>query len=124
MLGTDLVDKGTQPGCVKFARQGTPPSPQGEEGHWLSGVCCGVSLLCQPACTLLHSHITGGRGLRVFFPQTHPHCVLPSQTLILFPIISPSALGPDIVSDGVRFKEKLIKRSFSPMTVVQLRSST
>ena len=49
MLEMDLVDKGTQPGCVIFARQGTPPSPQGEEGHWLYGVCCGMSLLCQPA---------------------------------------------------------------------------
>ena len=72
MLGTDLVDKGTHPGCVKFARQETPPSPQGEEGHWLYGVCCGVSLLCQPACTLLHSHITGGRGFTVFFSPTSP----------------------------------------------------
>ena len=68
MLGTDLVDKGTHPGCVKFARQGTPPSPQGEEGHWLYGVCCGVSLLCQPS-PALYSHITGGRGLKVFFPN-------------------------------------------------------
>ena len=53
-----------------------------------------------------------------------PHCVLPSQMLILFPIISPSILSPEMVSHGVRFKEKLIKRSFSPMTVVELRSCT
>ena len=124
MLGTDLVDKGTQPGCVKFARQGTPPSPQGEEGHWLYGVCCGVSLLCQPALHFTPLSHNWGKGLRVFFPQPHPHCVLPSQMLIIFPIISPLMRSPEMISHGVRFKEKLIKRSFSPMTVVQLRSST
>ena len=65
-----------------------------------------------------------GKGPQGLFPQPHPHCVLPSQMLILFPIISPSILSPEMVSHGVRFKEKLIKRSFSPMTVVELRSCT
>uniref|UniRef100_A0A4W2GHD6 UL16-binding protein 3-like n=1 Tax=Bos indicus x Bos taurus TaxID=30522 RepID=A0A4W2GHD6_BOBOX len=64
-----------------------------------------------------------GKGPQGLFPQPHPHCVLPLQTLVLFPIISPSILDPEMVSHGVRFQEKLIKRSFSPVTVVQLRSS-
>lgn len=74
-------------------------------------------------CTVLGSH-NWGKGLWVFFSQLHPRCVFPSQTLILFPIISPSILGPDLVSHGVRFKAKWIKRCLSPVTVVQLRSST
>ena len=85
-------------------------------------VLWGVIALSAQPCTLL-SH-NWGKGPQGLFPQPHPHCVLPSQTLILFPIISPSILGPEMVSHGVRFKEKLIKRSFSPMTVVRLRSST
>ena len=72
MLGMDLVDKGTQPGCVKFARQGTPPSPQGEEGHWLYGVCCGVSLLCQPALHFTPLSHNWGKGPTGFFSPTSP----------------------------------------------------
>uniref|UniRef100_A0A452DL69 MHC class I-like antigen recognition-like domain-containing protein n=1 Tax=Capra hircus TaxID=9925 RepID=A0A452DL69_CAPHI len=71
MLGTDLVDKGTQPGCVKFARQGTP-SPQGEEGHWLYGVCCGVSLLCQPALHFTPLSHNWGKGPQGLFSPTSP----------------------------------------------------
>ncbi|KAM7240620.1 hypothetical protein CapIbe_008526, partial [Capra ibex] len=36
--------------------------------------------------------------------------------LVFFPIISPLILGPEMISHGVRFKEMLIKRFFSPMT--------
>ena len=72
MLGMDLVDKGTQPGCVKFARQGTPPSPQGEEGHWLYGVCCGVSLLCQPALHFTPLSHNWGKGPQGLFSPTSP----------------------------------------------------
>ena len=72
MLGMDLVDKGTQPGCVIFARQGTPPSPQGEEGQWLYGVCCGMSLLCQPALHFTPLSHNWGKGPTGFFPPTSP----------------------------------------------------
>ena len=124
MLGTDLVDKGTHQGCVNFARQGTPHLHKERRGAGCMVCVVGCHCSVSPPCTLLRSHMAGGRGLRVFFPQPHPHCVLPSQMLVFFPIISPLILGPEMISHGVRFKEKLIKRSFSPMTVVQLRSST
>ena len=74
ILGTDLVGKGTYPGCAISAQQGTFPSPQGREGHWLYGVLGmeqeGPCLLCQasPAPSLC-SHITEGRRpLGLFLP--------------------------------------------------------
>ena len=80
-------------------------------------------LLCQPSpAALFRSHITGGGGLWVFFSQPHPHCVLPSHMLTLFPIISPSVLSPDLDSHGVRFKARWTERFFSPMIVVLLTS--
>ena len=80
-------------------------------------------LLCQPSpAALLCSHRTGGGGLCVFFSQPHPHCGLPSQTLTLFPITSPSTLSPDLDSHGVRFKARWMESFISPMIVVMLRS--
>ena len=73
ILGTDLVGKGTHPGCAISVQQGTSPS-QGREGHWLYGVLGmeqeGPCLLCQasPAPSLC-SHITEGRRpLGLFLP--------------------------------------------------------
>lgn len=86
---------------------------RGQAGHpALSAQPCSLPLLSQ----------TWGGGPQVFFSQPHPHCVLPSHILTLFPIISPSILSPDLDSHGVRFKAKCMERFFSPMIVVLLTS--
>lgn len=77
MLGTDLVGKGTYPGCAISAQQGTSPSPQGREGHWLYGVLGmeqeGPCLLCQASpAPLLCSHITERRKPIGLFLPTLP----------------------------------------------------
>ena len=89
----------------------------------------GRSLHREPRpAALFCSHITRGGGvpggLWIYFSQPHPCCVLPSQMLTLFPIISQLILRPDLGNHGVWFKAGWMERLFSPMTVVGLRSST
>ena len=85
----------------------------GQAGHpALSSQPCSLPLLSQ----------TWGGGLQVFFSQPHPHCVLPSHMLTLFPIISSSILSPDLDIHGVRFKARWTERFFSPIIVVLLTS--
>ena len=72
------MGKGTHPGCAISAQQGTSPSPQGREGHWLYGVLGmeqeGPCLLCQASpVPSLCSHITEGRRPMGLFLQPCPH---------------------------------------------------
>ena len=76
-VGLCWVGKGTYPGCAISAQQGTSPSPQGREGHWLYGVLGveqeGPCLLCQVSpAPLLCSHITERRKPMGLFLPTLP----------------------------------------------------
>ena len=56
----------------EFCQAGDSSSSQGEEGRWLYDVCCGVSLLCQPALHFTPLSHGWGKGPQGLFSPTSP----------------------------------------------------